>query len=164
MIMICVSAVGCSESRALPKAASLTGEAGGCGTFLVYRFNESRTLAVVVTVDQYQFELSEEPTIIPLEPGQPGVDVQVLHFEQPAGQYFCDDVGGDPEPFATWTVTGGTLEVILTAGTPPANLSNATHKATVILKNATITNSKSSEVSEFGDVRIDDVWVGWFAG
>jgi len=60
-------------------------------------------------------------------------------------------------------MTGGSLDIIRTTGKPPANLSNATHKISTIIKNARIAHSTTGTVAHFGDVKIEDVWVGWFA-
>jgi hypothetical protein len=163
-VLLCLLASGCTGPAAPPKGTSITGESGGCGDFVAYRFNQDRTLAVVITVDGDEFELSEEPTPIALGPEITGVRVEVYRFEQPAGQYFCDDVGGDPEPIAKWTVTDGSISIIRKTGPPPANLSNATHKISAVMQKAKITHSTSGTTADFGDVRLDDVWVGWFAG
>ncbi len=160
----CLNALGCTGSTVPPKGTSITGESGGCGDFIAYRFNQSRTAAVVITVDGDQLKLSEEPTLIDLGPETTGIRIEVYQFKHLAGTYFCDDVGGDPEPIAKWTVSGGNVRVTRKAAQPPTSLSIATHQVSIVLKNATITHNKTSAVADFGDVRLDDVWVGWYAG
>jgi len=119
---------------------------------------------VVITVDGDQIKLSEEPTLIDLGPGTTGIRVELYQFKEPAGTYFCDDVGGDPEPIAKWTAISGSVTIIRKVAPPPASLSIATHKISVVLKNATIKQNTTGAVADFGDVRLDDVWVGWYAG
>ena len=159
--IICLIASGCTGP---PQGTSITGESGGCGDFVAYRFNQSRTLAVVITVDGDKLKLSEEPTLIILGPGTTDIRVDVYQFKEPAGTYFCDDVGGDPEPIANWSVISGSVSITRKVAQPPANLSNATHKISVVLKNATIKHNTTSAVADFGDDRLDYVWVGWYAG
>ena len=162
--LICLIQSGCTGSTVSPQGANITGESGGCGNFIAYRFNQSRTSAVVITVDGDQLQLPEEPTLIDLGPGTTGIRVELYQFKEPAGTYFCDDVGGDPEPIAKWTVISGSVTIIRKVAPPPASLSIATHKISVVLKNATIKQNTTGEVADFGDVRLDDVWVGWYAG
>ena len=163
-VLLWLLTLGCTNSSVPPKGTNVTGASGGCGHFTAYRFNQARTLAVVVRVDEDQIELSDEPTEIVLGPNATGVEVEVYQFGQPAGEYFCDDVGGDPEPIAKWTVTGGNVSISRTAGKPPANLSNATHKISAVLENMTITHTTTGATAHFGDVNIESVWVGWIPG
>lgn len=83
-----------------------SGEAGGCGSFLVYRFNDGRMLAITVRVDEDGLVLSSEPTRVEIAPSNKSLAVEILQFASPVNAYFCDDVGGDQEPMARWSGRG----------------------------------------------------------
>lgn len=164
VILLGVLAFWHFQSTAVPNALDLTGDSGGCGNFSVYRFNPARTMAFQVSVDEKKHPISENSNTISLEVGVPGVTVQVLQFRWPAGTYFCDDVGGDAKPFATWTATAGTLEIRRFTERTPTQAPNATHRVNLILKDATITNSVTGETLPFGNAQIEDAGVGWSPG
>jgi hypothetical protein len=143
-----------------PKGATVTGVSGGCGDFRVYRFNEARTLAVVITVHQHKLNLSERPTSIAIGPETTDVRIEVLRFRKPLHDYFCSCFRSDQEPYSRWTVTGGNLDIIRTTGQPPANKGPGVYKISAEITHAEITHNTTGVVDSFGNVHIEDIWVG----
>jgi hypothetical protein len=139
-----------------------TGEAGGCGNFSIHRFNRNRTLALHLSVDEEAFGVAEGSTEIAIENAPAPVRLEVMQFARPAGDYFCDDVAGDPQPFATWIAIAGQIHVECTRLAPPSG--NATHRISVILNDIQIRNEKTGNVTTLPHVEIKDVWVGWLPG
>lgn len=158
-------AVGCSPAVIAPRAEMFSGETGGCGSFVVYRFNDARTLAITVHVDEDGLDLpSGEPISVEIDPGNKSAVVEILQFANPAKEYFCDDVGGDPEPLARWTAIAGAITIVRRVAPPPSEFRNATHNVSVTLTNVRIRNRETGEEATLDEVRIEDVWVGWLAG
>ncbi len=153
---------GCARI-ALPASKEFSGETGGCGDFFVYRFNDSKTLAVAVYVDEKAFAVTNTPAEIEITLGSKTALVEVVQFRRPAIDYFCDDVGGDSPPIATWKAISGKIVIeryqLVLAGTA----GNATHKVTVILRNVRLRDVKSDRESTLSEVRFDEVLVGWKA-
>jgi hypothetical protein len=158
-MIMCAIASGCAPRTIDPQAAMFSGECGGCGQYIAYRFNADKTLAIRVHVDEKKLALDDVP--MKLELGRsPAVSVEVLQFAAPAESYFCDDVAGDAPPIATWNATSGTLTVELQQQSPPAGFSNATHRMSVAMSKLVLRNAKSGATVSLDKVKIPDVWVG----
>ncbi len=164
IVMVCLLATGCSPAVVTPRAEMFSGEAGGCGSFLVYRFNDGRTLAVAVRVDENGLDLSSVPTRVEITPSKRSLAVEILQFASPANAYFCDDVGGDPEPMARWAAVAGSIAIVRRVAPPPSEFRSATHNVSATLTNLRIRNVETGREATLDEVRIDDVWVGWLAG
>jgi hypothetical protein len=119
---------------------------------------------VEVSVDEKALNLGEGSTELDIASFPLGIHLAVLQFASPAGDYFCDDVGGDPEPIASWIAVAGTIQVEKRQLAPPASDANATHRISVVLRNVKIKNEKTNHLIVLPHVEIKDVWVGWFAG
>jgi hypothetical protein len=156
-------ALGCAPKLAIPRATDFRGESGGCGDFFAYRFNDDKTLAMTVFVDEKAVTLTDGPVEIEIGHDNKRAAVGVLQFRRPAIHYFCDDVAGDPPPVAEWQAIAGTITVKRNSGKPPSGAGNATHSVSVVLTNVQIKNIKTEEIVVLGEVRIDEVWVGWRA-
>lgn len=159
-----VFAIGCSPAVVTPDALLFTGDSGGCGNFHVYRFNTNRTIAISLYVDQKALAIGEGHSNVEIDQNQNGLQLEIVQFAQPAGSYFCDDVDGDPFPIATWVAVTGEIEIGIAYIAPPAAFANATHRVAVVMKNIKVKNSKTGQLAELSDVRIEDVWVGWLPG
>lgn len=156
--------MGCSPDTITPQSSMFTGQSGGCGDFVVYRFNSDKTLAITARVNEKAMQLTEQPVSLDITSDPKNVAVEVLQFRAPAIDYFCDDVGGDPPPVAKWAAVSGTVVVESNLGVPPQDFSNATHKVSVVFKNVRLKNSKTGEIVELHELEITNVWVGWLAG
>lgn len=86
-----------------------TGRVGGCANFQVYRFDPETTSALVVRGKGPQLNLGGTPREFALP--DPALEVRIDRFAVPAPTYYCDDVGGDPEPVRTWTAVSGTVRI-----------------------------------------------------
>lgn len=86
-----------------------TGRIGGCANFQVYRFDPETTSALVVRGNGPQLNLGGTPREFALP--DPALEVRIDRFAVPAPTYYCDDVGGDPEPVRTWTAVSGTVRI-----------------------------------------------------
>ena len=163
-IAVCMSAMGCSPDLVTPRPKMFTGEPGGCGSCFVYRFNDTRTLAVTVRIDETAIDLSAQPVDIEIDSQTKTVVVEVLQFLDPAVDYFCDDVAGDPRPMAEWKAVAGSITFERTVVAPPKNFPSATHKVSVTLRNVQLKNNETGGTATLDEVRIEDVWVGWLPG
>ncbi len=157
-------AIGCSPGAITPQSSMFTGPSGGCGDFVVYRFNGDATLAVSVRVNEEAIPFIGRPVSLDITSEPENVAVEVLQFRAPALDYFCDDVGGDPPIIANWAAVSGAVVVENNPGIPPQEVSSATHKVSVVLKNIRLKNAKSGEIVELHELEIRNVWVGWLAG
>ena len=156
--------VGCSSAAIVPAATMFTGEAGGCGNFHVYRFNDKKTLAISLIVNEKALAIKEGITEIDLQTAATEVKLEVMQFASPAIEYFCDDVGGDALPFATWLAVAGQIHVENTLLVAPHSHGNATHLISVALMNVQIKNKRTGETTILPLVEIKDVPVGWSPG
>jgi hypothetical protein len=154
---------GCAPKVVIPTGAEFTGKIGGCGHFFVYRFNDVKTLAVTVSVNEKAFDLSGIPKSIDISQESKEASVDVLQFRRPAIDYFCDDVAGDAPPTATWKALSGDITVEGFTAIPAGTSGNATHKVSVVLRNVKLREAKSGRTSTLSEIRIGDVFVGWAA-
>ena len=153
---------GCAKV-VIPTGNEFTGETGGCGSFMVYRFNDDKTLAVEVRVDEKVFAVQDAPIEVEIAAGSKTAFVEVLQFRRPAISYFCDDVGGDAPPIATWKAVSGRIAIERYEVVPAVTAGDARHKVTVVLRNVRLRHVKSGQEATLSEVRIDDVLVGWQA-
>lgn len=163
-VATCLCSFGCGPTMVTPDAAMFSGETGGCGSCFVYRFNDAKTLAITVLIGEEAIPASESRATFQIGSATGIPQVHVLQFRGPAVDYFCDDVGGDPRPIATWTAVAGEIEFERVTATPPAKVRNATHRVSVVLKNLQLKNDQTGVTISLGDVQLKDVWVGWLAG
>jgi len=157
---------GCTTEIVTPSAAMFDGDAGGCGDFHVYRYNSDRTVAVFVGVDARDVPIDGTTMELEIEgvSGENRIRAGVYQWAKPTGEYFCDDVAGDPEPIAQWEAQSGRISATRTMGSPPTRVANATHQATVVLENLVLVNSATGEKVILDRVELPSIWVGWLAG
>lgn len=143
-----------------------TGEAGGCGDFHVYRYNDDRTVALFAGVDASAVPIDGTTMTLKIEDSsvEDRVRVGVYQWAKATGAYFCNDVAGDPEPIAVWQAVSGTISATRTFGAPPPRVSNATHKAKVIIEGVVLVNQETGEQVTLKRVELPPIWVGWLAG
>ena len=87
------------STSAMPRATSQSraGETGsdGCGRLLVYTWDQTRTAAIVVEVDQRVVQLGEKPATLDLVNAQPGVRVhRDVYSERQRAFDYCSDLKG----------------------------------------------------------------------
>jgi hypothetical protein len=143
-----------------PAASQFCGKTGGCGHFLVYRYNQSQTMAVAVTVIENAITFDGSQRVLNIEDNDAMVKVRVLQFPRPSPDYFCSDLGGFPKPIATWQGTAGTLTVEREEIPPPRRIGNPTHRVSVYLRNATIRLEGSTAITHLDSVDFKDALVG----
>ncbi len=174
LIICCHLATGCGVPTAISPVAStvpitpddtlFTGATRGCGDFFVYRFDATGKLVLSVSLDEAKLDWSKSSVAIEIEANVAQARVEVLQFRDPPTSYFCDDVGGDPEPIAQWQAVAGELVIERTLEPPPPEYPNATHQISVTLRNIHLQNAKTSETAVIEELEIKDVQVGWYAG
>lgn len=137
------------------------GRTGGCGNFLVYKFNNDLTDAVVVQADAAQLSLDRTPREFSLP--HSAFDVRIDRFSGPAYAHYCDDVMESTEPKVTrfWKAVSGTVRVA--AGDVPPPGSWETYPVVVSLHNVTFQDQFGDQVV-IKELDFGSVVVGWLPG
>ena len=78
----------CSDNPIAPEG--FIGHSGGCGNFMVYKFNVEKTDAVVVRGTDSGLDFNRNPTEYTLP--DPRLTVSIERFSGPANAHYCDDV------------------------------------------------------------------------
>jgi hypothetical protein len=168
LIMLCVASLGagggCSGIQAPPQATDFRGPSGGCGNFFVYRFNETRTLAVTVQVDATALRAKGDKATLDLKSNAVPPRVQVLRFATPVRHYFCDDVDDGQRPAATWEAVAGRVEIQFHRPSEHQVENEALYDVSIELHEVELECQDRRQVAFLDPILIPQVQVGWFAG
>ena len=155
---------GCSGLQTPPQAAEFRGVSGGCGNCFVYRFNETRTLAVTVRVDATSLRAEGDKATLDLKPDAISPRVQVLRFTTPARNYFCDDVDDGQRPAATWEAVAGRVEIRFVRPLEQEAENEHLYQVSIELHEVELRSQDRRQTVFLDPILIPPVQVGWFAG
>ena len=152
-------------SVVVPAGHMFTGEKGGCGNFVLYRFNGDNTLAITVRVDESSLPLEANEESFSIEHNRKSIGVRILQFRRAPKNYFCSDIQSRSKPIVQWTAICGNLTVVNDDSTePPTSFRNSTHRVSVRMKDVILRQDGTSAETKLDDVHVDDIWVGWYSG
>ncbi|MCB0712618.1 MAG: hypothetical protein KDD67_09835 [Ignavibacteriae bacterium] len=150
----------CSDNPIAPEG--FIGHSGGCGNFMVYKFNVEKTDAVVVRGTDSGLDFNRNPTEYTLP--DPRLTVSIERFSGPANAHYCDDVFDNSEPKLTETWKAVSGKVMIASGDTLQPVSGAPiYQIEVYLQDATF-KSESGEEVKVENVDFGEITVGWYAG
>jgi hypothetical protein len=152
-----------------PAAASFIGRAGGCGDFVVWRFDESRRMSIEVRINEAK--LPPDSTEVRLSIGESAPNelaVEVVQYGKAVARddmVFCNDVQYWIRSKARWLGVSGAVVVRRDKNVAPAATHlNTPHKVSVEIRDVVLRLEGSGEESTVNAVDFEDVLVGWQAG
>jgi hypothetical protein len=156
------SFTSCGPAPTEPKPAlQYKATAEGCADFLVYKWNDAMTEAIVVQARKEDLGLSTHSRTFRLDSIPPGsLSVRIDLFPTRQQWAYCSDVvNPDHRTPTSWYATSGTATITLDHD---STTSNEVYKATVKLQNVHLSNG-TTEVT-VGEQSFNDVTVGWLPG
>ena len=168
MACLLVSALtfSCNKDKVITDftGSTFTTQAGGCGTFFVYRFNVDEELAITVRGERDALNLSTDEQIFDLE-NTAGLDVAVLQFNKAASDSYCNDViiNGAPQIINSWEGINGTVSIQITEDSIYFSEYELIYKVSIKVEEVEFIDSDGN-TQEVDAVEFSNVNVGWLPG
>jgi uncharacterized lipoprotein YehR (DUF1307 family) len=139
-------------------------ESRGCGSFVVYKVNDTNDMAIAVIGSRESLNLSmTEQTFDLSKANANNLKVEILKFATKASLYYCDDVAGD-EITDKWVGKSGQIKIVITEDYIDDNPQfRATYKINVKIENVILENNDENKII-IGSLAFKDVTVGWSPG
>jgi hypothetical protein len=132
----------------------------GCGSFLVFKLNDTYDMAIAVSGNREKLNLSTTEQSFDLS-SVSNLRVEIEQYQGTSG--YCNDVIGG-KILDMWTGKSGKVKIRSTQDYTDAEPQiDATYKIDVSIENVSLENSKGEKLSiDFLDFK--DVYVGWLPG
>lgn len=134
----------------------------GCANLYVFGRSADRTEVIRVRAERNVLQLATEPRTFEIGSHAPGLEVTVLVYDRPVGNWGCSDVrdpGPSPEP---WTAVAGTVSVQLLTG--QLRRQPGMYRATVQIVGAEFVNATGGRVRQTQPIVFTAVIVGGVSG
>ena len=142
-----------------------TNEARGCGSFMVYKLNDSHNETIFVSGARKDLKITTKKKAFKLENNSEHLKVEVKRFNGDASGYYCNDILDENlKVISTWKGTKGTVEIqIVRDRITTDSRQRPTYTINVTLKNIELKNKNGKKI--FIDyIEFKNVYVGWWPG
>jgi hypothetical protein len=164
-LILALASISCNKENKKPDL-KFTGEAKGCSSFVVYKFNGSINESIAVTGIRDSLNLTTSEKSFDLQTvNSNNLKIEIKRFDGDASGYHCDDIADNaPKVISTWTGINGTVKIQIVQDSIATNpQGKPEYKISVILEKVNFQNDNDKNVF-IDNIEFKEVYVGWLPG